>query len=140
MALITFEDLPSTNTPINASNLNNNFSELTPVLLHSGASQNVTLSDDISNYKYIEITYGNDWLVCGSVKIPAQSTNLCFRVQNGYGSNLALNDNIGYYVINHNYIAQGNTDRSRYIEYSSSGNYTITRANNVFIWTVIGYK
>lgn len=28
MALIQFEDLPSTNTPLNASNLNNNFSEL----------------------------------------------------------------------------------------------------------------
>lgn len=28
MALITFEDLPSTNTPLNADNLNNNFEEL----------------------------------------------------------------------------------------------------------------
>ena len=28
MALVVFEDLPSTNTPLNAQNLNNNFSEL----------------------------------------------------------------------------------------------------------------
>lgn len=28
MALITFEDLPSANTPLNAANLNNNFNEL----------------------------------------------------------------------------------------------------------------
>lgn len=28
MSLVTFEDLPSTNTPINSNNLNNNFDEL----------------------------------------------------------------------------------------------------------------
>ena len=37
MALITFENLPSTNTPINAENLNNNFTECIPV---SGSNTN----------------------------------------------------------------------------------------------------
>lgn len=35
MALVTFEDLPSTNTPINASNLNNNFNELKTQSIYS---------------------------------------------------------------------------------------------------------
>ena len=32
MALVTFEDYPSTNTPLNSTNLNNNFSELSNII------------------------------------------------------------------------------------------------------------
>lgn len=35
MSIITFEDLPSTNTPINAENLNNNFNELNQANIYS---------------------------------------------------------------------------------------------------------
>lgn len=60
MALVVFEDLPSTNTPLNAQNLNNNFNELasgitetqttseTITLLTTGWEQNVTTG----NYEY----------------------------------------------------------------------------------------
>lgn len=37
MALVTFEDLPSTNTPINANNLNNNFNELNNANIYSAS-------------------------------------------------------------------------------------------------------
>lgn len=37
MAMITFEDLPSTNTPINAANLNNNFTEILNLMYPVGS-------------------------------------------------------------------------------------------------------
>lgn len=47
MALIEFKDLPDTTTPINAENLNNNFTECTPQTLYTGklyGSDTTTLS------------------------------------------------------------------------------------------------
>lgn len=43
MALVVFEDLPSTNTPLNAQNLNNNFNELA-----SGITGTQTTSETIT--------------------------------------------------------------------------------------------
>lgn len=43
MALVVFEDLPSTNTPLNAQNLNNNFNELA-----SGITETKTTSETIT--------------------------------------------------------------------------------------------
>lgn len=43
MALVVFEDLPSTNTPLNAQNLNNNFNELA-----SGITETQTTSETIT--------------------------------------------------------------------------------------------
>lgn len=65
MALIEFKNLPDRTTPINAENLNNNFSELEtlsrPVVLFnsSGTFLDVTLNDNCSNYYKFTI-YGID--------------------------------------------------------------------------------
>lgn len=56
--MLTFQDLPSTSTPINANNLNNNFSELKEYELYqdsTGNANEITLSDSSANYKYLEI-------------------------------------------------------------------------------------
>lgn len=63
MSLITFQDLPNTTTPINSSNLNNNFSELSEVVLYNnanGTNGDITLSETSANFKYIEIYYTTD--------------------------------------------------------------------------------
>lgn len=66
MQKINFEDYPSTNTPIDADNLNDlqdnveeAIEELKEVILYedeTGATDNITLEDDISNYKYFEVS------------------------------------------------------------------------------------
>lgn len=61
MALITFENLPSTNTPINAANLNNNFNECinhTGSIIYSGdisATGNYNFSSSGANYRFLII-------------------------------------------------------------------------------------
>lgn len=72
MAKVTFEDLPSTNTPINANNLNNNFNYLAPTggimefagssapsgwLICDGSAVSRTTYADL--YAVIGTTYGN---------------------------------------------------------------------------------
>jgi len=71
MQKINFEDYPSTNTPIDADNLNDlqdNVEDainlvqenLTPVVLFIGTSttkDNITLNDSAANYTYLEIFY-----------------------------------------------------------------------------------
>lgn len=47
MALVTFQDLPSTSTPVNASNLNNNFNECYKA---DTGWQNITYEHTYSSY------------------------------------------------------------------------------------------
>lgn len=50
MALIEFEDLPSTDTPINATNLNNNFNEILNLVYPIGRGFIDFTDTDYSNY------------------------------------------------------------------------------------------
>jgi len=50
MALVTFQDLPSTSTPINASNLNNNFNEVLNLICPIGKVEVFFDNSDHSNY------------------------------------------------------------------------------------------
>ena len=50
MAMVTFEDLPSTNTPLNATNLNNNFSEILNLICPVGKVEVFFDNNDHSNY------------------------------------------------------------------------------------------
>lgn len=50
MALIEFEDLPSTDTPINATNLNNNFNEILNLVYPIGRGFIDFTNTDYSNY------------------------------------------------------------------------------------------
>ena len=60
MSLIEFQDYPSTETPLNAENLNHNFKTLKGVVLFEGSTTgNLTLNDSASNYDIMEIFYRN---------------------------------------------------------------------------------
>ena len=50
MAMITFEDLPSTNTPLNAANLNNNFNEVLNLICPIGKVEVFFDNADHSDY------------------------------------------------------------------------------------------
>ena len=56
MALVTFQDLPSTSTPINATNLNNNFTEC----------NNIVDSGSSANGYYIK--YSDGTMICSATK------------------------------------------------------------------------
>lgn len=89
MALVVFEDLPSTNTPLNAQNLNNNFNELaggitetqttseTITLLTTGWVQNVTTG----NYEYTVTDTGvtANYLINGYMDLENQN-----KMEDGY--------------------------------------------------------
>lgn len=72
MAKVTFEDLPSTNTPINAANLNNNFSYTAPVggIMQFGGT-----------------TAPTGWLICdGSAVSRTTYAELFSAIGTSYGS------------------------------------------------------
>lgn len=88
MALITFENLPSTNTPLNAANLNNNFNELNTKINDINEKLNNSLSwkkyafstggnsIDISNLEFdamlvtLEVSHNDGYVVVFTVEIP----------------------------------------------------------------------
>lgn len=64
MALVTFQDLPSTTTPLNSTNLNNNFQYLdnkinfvTVYNNATGSNTGVTLSQNIDTAKFCIVQY-----------------------------------------------------------------------------------
>lgn len=76
MEKITFENLPSTNTPLNATNLNllqtNVENAINGYVLYNndtGSVGTITLSDSAANYDYIEIFYSKNRAYNSSTKI-----------------------------------------------------------------------
>lgn len=68
MALINFKDLPDTTTPINSTNLNNNFDELAEINNANLINQNSVISitpTTGSNYS----AYGNSWYYKKGTKV-----------------------------------------------------------------------
>lgn len=61
MALVTFEDLPSTNTPINSANLNNNFNECIGTIVWTNTASSLSAQTiqniDTTGYNYYEVLY-----------------------------------------------------------------------------------
>lgn len=64
MSMIEFEDLPSTDTPINASNLNNNFREILKLVYPVGS---IYMSTSNTNPQSL---FGGTWTAWGSGKVP----------------------------------------------------------------------
>lgn len=86
MALVTFQDLPSTSTPLNASNLNNNFQEVIngsgwiTLPLASGITQYTTADHYKCQYRKI----GNQVFVRGCVKGAAAGNTTIATLPTGY--------------------------------------------------------
>ena len=148
MQKITFENKPSINSPINATNLNllqenieNAINTYIPITLYeneSGSTGNITLSDNVSNYRFIEIIYGCDGYYFYSKYENANEKKVGFitpfvSTNNGnlflYTSNYEIFDNeINFLTCSNIYVNNSNT----------IGDY----GNNSYIriYKVIGYK
>lgn len=67
MAMITFEDLPSTNTPLNAANLNNNFNELNNILSSGSESGRVKIGNIGIEWGQVNVTSGTSSSTSGGL-------------------------------------------------------------------------
>lgn len=150
MQKITFENLPSTNTPINATNLNaiqtnteNAINELTPVVLFSGDnSGTITLSDNYTNYSYIEV-YGTvsynsyDHVVSVYNKIDTSATNICDLSYVTWHSNDYIQTRYCYLTFSGTSVTHS-TERYGIIRSNSS---TGTGSSNMIsVRKILGYK
>ena len=142
MSLIEFKDLPNTTTPLTANNLNNNFNELKPYILYSnstGDNSEITLSDDVSNYSYIEI-YGAANNVCSFQKIdnPADKT---FGVNLSYNIDNTMITLLTRYTFDDNKITPVLTNCG-YSVITTAGNsmFYLDGVNYFYITKVVGYK
>lgn len=136
------------NTPINASNLNhmdNGIYKVTPIVLYDnseGTTGDVTLSDDIANYDYLEVFYtDNNKTLIGSQKvIPVNSKSFLLTFVNNY-------KNSGGTLYNYLYIKKmtfnGNTltkELETYLQINTTTITSLREADYVYITKVIGYK
>lgn len=96
-------------------------------------NSNVTLNDDVANYKYIEIFYHSNDSNHGSCKIADPSGRSIDL------TSITINSGSAYTKFRQ-VRATGNQLINQYgFEYSSGGN-TITAGYNIFIYKVVGYK
>ena len=148
MEKINFENKPSTNTPINATNLNtlqnnieNAINEYLPITLfenESGLTGNITLNDNVSNYSFIEIIYGCDGYYFYSKFENANGKKV------GFITPYVSTDNGNLFLYTSNYEIFGNeinflTCSNVYVNTSNTiGDY----GNNSYIriYKVFGYK
>lgn len=138
MALIEFKDYPNTSTPLNAENLNNNFNCLNGTVLYDnasgGANGTITLSDNATNYKYLEIFFGNNAVM--STKVFGVNGNAIVLAQN-------LATNTGWF---HIYFEQLRiADNQLVSEMSTRTDFNATSmatydSTQMKVYRVIGYK
>lgn len=163
MSLIKFEDYPSTNTPISAENLNNNFDEVvlkTQILNEkitsdkdtyscdyingttlyedsTGTTGDITLNDSAVNYTYLEVFYVSNG-TSGSTKVlNPNGTN--FRLNNFNNENeTTLRFFHTQYTINEKNINVTEKNFNYLINGGTLGSSTDT--NYFRIHKIIGYK
>lgn len=156
MQKIPFEDYPSTNTPIDGSNLNqlqdnvensinslknDILEEFRPIILYnstSGTTSNITLSDNISNYKKIKI-YGktNDNYITSNEFFIDNNNNV--QIQISY----TLNGNGIVYPCGTAYNINGTT--MEYLYHYRTGIYQgqigySSGTNNFYVLKIEGFK
>lgn len=81
MSLIEFQDYPSTETPLNAENLNHNFNELNKANTYSTEEQ--VIGTWIDGKKIYKKTFTGIWDGTGGLQIPHNLTN--YIITNMYG-------------------------------------------------------
>ena len=123
MSLIEFQDYPSTETALNAENLNYNFNVLKGNILYensNGSTGDITVPKTIVNSKAIEIIYGADGVFFSTGKIyePFEKKVSLFTpfssTENAnvylYVSNYLINENkIQFLKADNKYITDTNT-------------------------------
>ena len=103
----------------------------------SGSNSNITLSDNASNYEYLEIFFRNNDNIYSSVKVyqpNGKKVNLISQYNNGSDT---IWFKIAICLISGNTITKDNAVEMKLISNSSVG---IFNGNNIYITRVVGYK
>lgn len=148
MKKITFEDLPSTNTPINSTNLNklqdNVENAINGTTLYenlNGTQEDFTLSDSYKNYKKIDIVYGYaSWVQTNYIHsfdpelTKAVTLTICYTFTNSAVriANCGLNFSGTSVAFD--------TARNMQVDMTSSGVSSSSTENKLAIYKVIGYN
>lgn len=135
-------------TPINIDNLNHmdeGIYKATPIVLYDnseGTTGDVTLSDDIANYYYLEVFYtDNNKTLIGSQKvIPINGKSFLLTFVNNY-------KNPGGTLYNYLYIKKMTANNNvltktleTYLQISGTTISSLREADYVYITKVLGYK
>lgn len=119
-------------------NINDVKDNLQPVILYknlAGTTGNVTLSDNINNYTYIELLYKRGEGQGGSCKINLSTTKKINLISTLYSN--------GSFYIDCKYMECNGTsinNLSNSVLYYSNGTMNIANANNISVCEVLGYK
>lgn len=124
MALIEFENYPSTDTAINAANLNNNFSEILNLIYPIGRGFIDFTNTDYSNY--LGFTWERELI--GKVPVGIDSDDADFNIIGKIGGEKAHT------------LVRGELPAQAYELYQSDGQSTtqsqsVDALNNISIWT-----
>ena len=132
------------NSKINAANLNklqtNAEEAASGVVLFEGASvATATLSDNVANYKFIDIFYNAFNSQSHSVRVNADETNVISLQTTHAGTDGSINFNSRSVKLNGNQIV---TEAERYsaTAISLAKEIVISHTNNIIITKVVGYK
>lgn len=146
MEKINFKNLPDTSTPINAENLNqiqNNMENaVNGYVLYDntdGSNENITLSDSVANYEYIEIYYSTTGNIRGGYTKIYQPNNincdLSIIEQAGAQTDITRTR----YYINNNIISL-NVEYAGYVHISGTSISSTLGTNYLKITRVVGYR
>ena len=147
MQKITFEDLPSTNTSINATNLNqvqtNTENAINGTILYnntSGSNGTIQLSDSVSNYTYLEI-YAKPNV---ANYVPIVTKALITGTTNYIYISFATVDTSAVIYQKARVVEATGTSistyGSRYGQFFYNGSSSFSATNDVYITRVIGYN
>lgn len=132
------------NSKINATNLNalqtNMEQSANGVVLFEGASvATATLSDNVANYKFIDIFYNAFNSQCHSVRVNVDETNVILLQTIHSGVDGSINFNSRGVKLNGTQIV---TEAERYsaTAISLAKEISISHTNNITITKVVGYK
>ena len=141
MEKINFEDLPSTDTPIDSTNLNllqaNVENAINGVVLFEGnAGGTLTLNDNVLNYNYIEFYYKTTNNISGSKKALSNSGYVTLDA-NLYSTTSSK------FILYTKTVAISETSVSDYsyqtIEINGSST-NLNNSNGIIITKIVGYK
>lgn len=119
---------------INSNLLKGYLQETTLYSNSTGTNGNITLSDNYSNYKYIEV-FGRNGAITGSCKFDTSLTNKASIVlANRNGGTLTFFTNVSTFN------GTNLTQIGGSIAFSSSAIAGFTQNNEVYITKVVGYK
>ena len=145
---VNWENLPSTNTPVNADNLNKmdegiaNAINQNVILYNNvnGSNEDITLNDNSDNYKYIDIYYFQQDRTYSFIRA-LPNTTVALSAPHVTNNGYAIGWSTRNIKISGNKITTDTTNRYLFINVVSTNSLSgASKTNYVYITKVVGYK